>query len=64
MAADVEKALTGIDYPKSKQDLVQYVSQKSSTVGFDLIQSNYFNSIDGDSCKIIIEHDMGLKYHI
>lgn len=37
-AADVEKALGGIDYPKSKQDLVQYVSQKSSTVGSDLAQ--------------------------
>jgi Protein of unknown function (DUF2795) len=37
-AADVEKALGGIDYPKSKQDLVQYVSQKSSTIGLDLAQ--------------------------
>lgn len=37
-AADVEKALAGIDYPKSKQDLIQYVSQKSSTVGFNLVQ--------------------------
>jgi hypothetical protein len=35
-SADVEKALGGIDYPKSKQDLVQYVSQKSSIVGSDL----------------------------
>src|ERR687887_2139221 len=41
-AADVEKALSGIQYPKSKQDLVQYVTQKVSTVGqdlFDLIKS-------------------------
>ena len=41
-AADVEKALSGIQYPKSKQDLVQYVSQKISTIGkdlFDLIDS-------------------------
>jgi hypothetical protein len=37
-AADVEKALVGIDYPKSKQELVQYISQKSSTVGSDLAQ--------------------------
>jgi hypothetical protein len=37
-AADIEKALAGIDYPKSKQDLVQYISQKSSTVGPDLAQ--------------------------
>jgi hypothetical protein len=37
-AADLEKALAGIDYPKSKQDLIQYVSQKSSTVGSDLVQ--------------------------
>lgn len=35
-AADVEKVLSGIQYPKSKQDLVQYVSQKISTVGKDL----------------------------
>ncbi|MFL6413320.1 MAG: DUF2795 domain-containing protein [Nitrososphaeraceae archaeon] len=41
-AADVEKVLSGIQYPKSKQDLVQYVSQKISTIGkdlFDLIKS-------------------------
>lgn len=37
-AADIEKALAGIDYPKSKQDLVRYISQKSSTVGSDLVQ--------------------------
>ena len=37
-AADVEKALAGIDYPKSKQDLVQYVSRKSSILGSDLVQ--------------------------
>jgi hypothetical protein len=41
-AADVEKVLSGIQYPKSKQDLVQYASQKLSTVGqdlYDLIKS-------------------------
>ena len=41
-AADVEKVLAGIEYPKSKQDLVQYASQKLSTVGqdvFELIKS-------------------------
>jgi len=27
-AADVEKGLAGIDYPKTKDDLVQYSSQK------------------------------------
>lgn len=37
-AADIEKALAGIDYPKSKQGLVQYISQKSSTIGSDLVQ--------------------------
>jgi hypothetical protein len=37
-AADVEKALAGIDYPKSKQELVQYASLKSSTIGDDLIK--------------------------
>jgi Protein of unknown function (DUF2795) len=41
-AADVEKVLSGIQYPKSKEDLVQYASQKASIVGqdlFDLIKS-------------------------
>jgi Protein of unknown function (DUF2795) len=41
-AADVEKVLAGIQYPKSKKDLVQYASQKVSTVGkdlYDLIKS-------------------------
>src|ERR687888_2258276 len=41
-AADVEKVLSGIQYPKSKQDLVQYASQKLSTIGqdlYDLIKS-------------------------
>jgi hypothetical protein len=41
-AADVEKVLAGIDYPKTKDDLVQYSSQKASTIGkdlFDLIKS-------------------------
>jgi hypothetical protein len=27
-AADIEKVLAGIQYPKSKQGLVQYVSEK------------------------------------
>src|SRR6266705_2858855 len=35
-AADVEKALSGIQYPKSKEALVEYVSQKLSTIGKDL----------------------------
>jgi hypothetical protein len=41
-AADVEKVLAGIDYPKTKDDLVQYSSQKASTISkdlFDLIKS-------------------------
>ena len=41
-AADVERALSGIHYPKTKEDLVQYASQKVSTIGqqlFDLIKS-------------------------
>ena len=37
-AADLEKTLAGIRYPKSKQDLVQYASQKLSTVGQDLYE--------------------------
>jgi hypothetical protein len=41
-AADIEKILAGIDYPKTKDDLVQYSSRKASTIGkdfFDLIKS-------------------------
>ena len=41
-AADVERVLSGIHYPKTKEDLVQYASQKVSTIGqqlFDLIKS-------------------------
>ena len=41
-AADIEKALSGIQYPKTKEDVVEYASQKRSTVGkdlFDLIKS-------------------------
>jgi uncharacterized protein YpuA (DUF1002 family) len=37
-AADVQKVLAGINYPKSKQDLVQYASQRSSTVSEDLLK--------------------------
>ena len=41
-AADLENALSGIQYPKSKEDLVEYVSQKLAIAGkdvFDLIES-------------------------
>jgi hypothetical protein len=41
-AADLERAFSGIQYPKSKEDLIEYVSQKLATVGkdvFDLIES-------------------------
>jgi hypothetical protein len=41
-ATDVERVLSGIPYPKTKEDLVQYVSLKVSTIGqelFDLIKS-------------------------
>lgn len=37
-----ERVLSGIHYPKTKEDLVQYASQKVSTIGqqlFDLIKS-------------------------
>ena len=37
-AADVEKVLSGIQYPKSKEDLIQYASQKVSTIGKDLFE--------------------------
>lgn len=35
-AADVEKALSGIHYPKTKEQLVEYASQKVATIGDDL----------------------------
>ena len=40
-AADVEMVLSGIQYPKTKQDLVQYTSQKATIRQdlFDLIKS-------------------------
>ena len=41
-AADIERVLSGIQYPKTKEGLMGYVSQKRSTVGedlFDLIKS-------------------------
>jgi Protein of unknown function (DUF2795)/Zinc finger, C2H2 type len=41
-AADVEGVLSGIQYPKTKDDLVKYASQRHSIVGedlFDLIKS-------------------------
>jgi hypothetical protein len=41
-AADIEKVLSGIQYPKSNEDLAQHASQKLSTIGkdlFDLIKS-------------------------
>jgi hypothetical protein len=41
-AADIERVLSGIHYPKTKEGLVQYASQKVSTTGkdlFDLIKS-------------------------
>src|SRR5215208_8119134 len=36
-AADIERVLSGIQYPKTKEDLVQYASQKASTVGQELL---------------------------
>jgi Protein of unknown function (DUF2795) len=36
--ADVEKALAGIRYPKRKEDLVRYISQKASIIGQDLFE--------------------------
>jgi hypothetical protein len=41
-AADVERVLSGIRYPKTKKDLVEYASRKAFTIGqnlFDLITS-------------------------
>jgi hypothetical protein len=41
-AADVEKVFSGIDYPKTKEGLVEYASQKLSVIGkdlYDLIKS-------------------------
>ena len=35
-AADIEKVLSGMQYPKTKEALTEYVSQKRSTVGEDL----------------------------
>jgi hypothetical protein len=37
-AGDVEKVLSGIQYPKTKEDLVQYASQKVSITSQDLLE--------------------------
>jgi hypothetical protein len=36
-AADIERVLAGIQYPKTKEDLVQYAFRKASTVGQELL---------------------------
>ena len=36
-AADLESVLSGIQYPRTKEDLVQYSSQKASAVGEELL---------------------------
>ena len=36
-AADIERVLSGIQYPKTKEDLVQYTSQKASAIGQELL---------------------------
>jgi hypothetical protein len=66
-AADIEKALAGIQYPKTKEDLVQYASQKASSIGqdlFDLIKSlpdrTYRDSAEvGNGCVPIEEEEIG-----
>jgi hypothetical protein len=37
-AADVEKVLTGIRYPKTKEDVVQFTSRKGSIISRDLFE--------------------------
>jgi hypothetical protein len=36
-AADIERVLSSIQYPKTKEDLVQYTSQKASAIGQELL---------------------------
>jgi hypothetical protein len=36
-AADVERALSGIDYPKTKQELVEYAAQRISSSQEELL---------------------------
>jgi hypothetical protein len=36
-AADIERVLAGIQYPKTKEDVVQYALRKASTVGQELL---------------------------
>ena len=42
-AADVEKVLSGIQYPKSKEDLVQYASQKIFMISSNLFHFSFAN---------------------
>ena len=55
-SADVEKALSGIQYPKSKEALVEYVSQKLATVGKDvfILIKSLPNRIFRDSAEVAI----------
>lgn len=65
-AADVEKALGGIDYPKTKEELVNHASQKISERNLiDLIQSlpsrMYRDSADVAIALGEVKHAQGVR---
>jgi hypothetical protein len=57
-AADIERVLSGIQYPKTKEDLVQYASQKASTVGQELL--DLIRSLPGRTYRDSAEVAMAL----
>src|SRR3954470_21815699 len=53
-AADIEKALSGIHYPKTKKELVEYASQKASNEELLKIIKSLPDRIYRDSAEVAI----------
>jgi hypothetical protein len=51
-AADIEKALAGIHYPKTKEELVEYASQKTSNEELLKLIKSFPNRIYRDSAEV------------
>jgi hypothetical protein len=51
-AADIEKALAGIHYPKTKEELVEYASQKISNEELLKLIKSFPNRVYRDSAEV------------
>jgi hypothetical protein len=51
-AADIEKALAGIHYPKTKEELVEHASQKTSNEELLKLIKSFPNRIYRDSAEV------------